>query len=77
MESTLFRHLGAHLETRDGVAGVSFHVWAPNASAVSVVGDFNGWEGGTHRMHNRGDAGIWELFVPGLAAGTLGTDSGR
>jgi 1,4-alpha-glucan branching enzyme len=68
---TAYEHLGAHVETHDGVRGVRFAVWAPNADAVSVVGDFNGWNGDAHRMHKRIPAGIWELFVPGLDVGTL------
>ncbi|MGB8852559.1 MAG: 1,4-alpha-glucan branching protein GlgB [Pirellulales bacterium] len=66
-----YEKLGAQLETIDGVAGVTFAVWAPNADLVSVVGDFNGWDGAGHRMHKRIPSGIWELFVPGLGHGTL------
>ena len=66
-----YEKLGAQLHVADGVAGVNFAVWAPNADAVSVVGDFNGWNGSTHRMHKRIPSGIWELFVPGLGPGTL------
>ena len=66
-----YEKLGAQLHVVDGVAGVNFAVWAPNAAAVSVVGDFNGWDGAVHRMHKRIPSGIWELFVPGLGAGTL------
>jgi 1,4-alpha-glucan branching enzyme len=66
-----YEKLGAQLHVVDGVAGVNFAVWAPNADAVSVVGDFNGWEGAAHRMHKRIPSGIWELFVPGLGPGTL------
>jgi 1,4-alpha-glucan branching enzyme len=66
-----YEKLGAQLETIDGVAGVTFAVWAPNATLVSVVGDFNGWDGAGHRMHKRIPSGIWELFVPGLGPGTL------
>jgi 1,4-alpha-glucan branching enzyme len=66
-----YEKLGAQLHVADGVAGVNFSVWAPNADAVSVVGDFNGWDGRAHRMHKRIPAGIWELFVPGLGPGTL------
>jgi 1,4-alpha-glucan branching enzyme len=66
-----YEKLGGQLETIDGVAGVTFAVWAPNADLVSVVGDFNGWDGGGHRMHKRIPSGIWELFVPGLGPGTL------
>jgi 1,4-alpha-glucan branching enzyme len=66
-----YEKLGAQLHVVDGVAGVNFAVWAPNADGVSVVGDFNSWDGATHRMHKRIPSGIWELFVPGIGAGTL------
>jgi 1,4-alpha-glucan branching enzyme len=62
--------LGAHLLTVGGVEGVRFAVWAPNARRVSVVGDFNGWDGRRHPMRLRQEAGVWELFIPGLGAGT-------
>jgi hypothetical protein len=68
---TAYEKLGAHVETHDGVRGVRFAVWAPNAAGVSVVGDFNGWNGDAHRMHKRIPSGVWELFVPGLDVGTL------
>jgi 1,4-alpha-glucan branching enzyme len=61
--------LGAHLMTVRGVAGVTFAVWAPNAARVSVVGDFNGWDGRCHPMRKHERNGIWELFVPGLGVG--------
>jgi 1,4-alpha-glucan branching enzyme len=61
-----WRILGAHLATIDDVEGCLFAVWAPNVQRVSVVGDFNGWNGHRHPMRNRGQSGIWELFVPGL-----------
>src|SRR5450830_714248 len=63
--------LGAHPITLDGVAGTRFAVWAPNARHVSVVGDFNHWEGRRHPMRLRREAGLWELFLPGVAAGAL------
>jgi 1,4-alpha-glucan branching enzyme len=63
--------LGAHPIEMNGVAGVAFAVWAPNAASVSVVGDFNGWDGRIHMMRVLGNSGIWELFVPGLEPGTL------
>jgi 1,4-alpha-glucan branching enzyme len=66
-----YEKLGAQLHSVAGVAGVNFAVWAPNADAVSVVGDFNGWDGRTHQMHKRIPSGIWELFVPGIGVGTL------
>ena len=66
-----YRLLGAHVETRQGVAGVCFRVWAPNAERVSVVGDFNRWDGRLHPMANLGANGVWELFLPGLGPATL------
>jgi len=66
----VYHKLGAQLRTLDGVAGVSFAVWAPSARRVSVVGDFNLWNGRSHPMRVLGASGIWEIFVPGLAAGT-------
>ncbi|MBM4120617.1 MAG: 1,4-alpha-glucan branching protein GlgB [Nitrospira sp.] len=73
-EGTLYRayeQLGAHLRTVESVGGVHFALWAPNARRVSVVGDFNGWDGRRHAMCSRGVSGLWELFVPDLPAGTL------
>jgi 1,4-alpha-glucan branching enzyme len=66
----IYDKLGSHLIELDGVAGTHFAVWAPNAEAVSVVGDFNGWNGSSHAMRKRIPSGVWELFVPGVAAGT-------
>jgi 1,4-alpha-glucan branching enzyme len=65
----LAERLGAAVTEVDGVAGVRFAVWAPNAKRVSVVGDFNLWDGRRHPMRLRHDAGVWELFVPRLGAG--------
>lgn len=65
----LGRCLGAQTVTIDGVAGVRFAVWAPNARRVSVVGDFNQWDGRRHPMRLRAEAGVWELFLPRLTAG--------
>ena len=62
--------LGGHPATLDGVPGVHFAVWAPNADSVAVIGDFNGWDGRSHAMHKRIPAGIWELFVPRVGPGT-------
>ena len=64
-----YRKLGAHLLIHEGVDGVAFAVWAPNARRVSVVGDFNAWDG--RRMPMRRVGGFWELFVPGLRPGHL------
>ena len=61
-----YEKLGAHLITHQGVEGVSFAVWAPNAKRVSVVGSFNDWDGRRHLMRPRGSSGIWELFIPNL-----------
>ena len=71
-EGKLFRAydlLGAHVQTIKGVIGVRFVVWAPNAMRVSVVGDFNGWDGRRHPMRSRGGSGLWELFIPDIAEG--------
>jgi 1,4-alpha-glucan branching enzyme len=67
----IFERLGAHPCSIDGVSGASFAVWAPNARRVSVVGDFNGWDGRRHPMRKRVEAGTWELFIPGVEKGTL------
>ncbi|WP_260986403.1 1,4-alpha-glucan branching protein GlgB [Bordetella genomosp. 13] len=61
--------LGAHPMRLDDVDGVRFSVWAPNARRVAVVGDFNGWDGRRHGMRRRHQAGVWEIFIPGVAAG--------
>ena len=66
-----YRILGAHVRRHEGVGGVSFAVWAPNAERVSVVGNFNHWDGREHQMRVRGGSGVWELFIPGLGAGEL------
>ena len=67
----LGRCLGAQPMHVDGVPGVRFAVWAPNAQRVSVVGDFNVWDGRRHPMRKRVEAGVWELFIPRLPIGTL------
>lgn len=62
----IYDKLGAHLITHQGVQGVCFAVWAPNASRVSVVGNFNNWDGRRHLMRPHGNSGIWEIFIPGI-----------
>ena len=66
----LYDKFGAHLQTIDGDPGVYFAVWAPNAQRVSVVGDFNGWDGRVHPMRKLLGSGVWELFVPGVQENT-------
>ncbi|MGH8598755.1 MAG: 1,4-alpha-glucan branching protein GlgB [Gammaproteobacteria bacterium] len=66
-----YRFLGAFAESRLAVPGVTFRVWAPNAERVSVVGDFNQWDGRTHTLSNLGASGVWELFIPELEAHSL------
>jgi 1,4-alpha-glucan branching enzyme len=73
-EGTLYKaydSFGAHVRTIQGIPGVHFVLWAPNAARVSVIGDFNGWNGLRHFMTNRGASGLWELFIPDLPEGTL------
>ncbi|WFU08226.1 1,4-alpha-glucan branching protein GlgB [Rhizobium sp. CB3090] len=65
----LFDKMGAHPLKHEGVQGFHFAVWAPNAQRVSVVGDFNGWDGRRHVMRFRSDSGIWEIFAPDVPAG--------
>ena len=67
----LYTRLGAQPVTVEGVAGVSFCVWAPNARRVSVVGNFNAWDGRRHPMRKRLGVGLWELFIPGLGKGEI------
>jgi 1,4-alpha-glucan branching enzyme len=67
----IYEKLGAHVIVHEGVEGVYFAVWAPNAERVSVVGDFNAWDGRQHPMRSLGDSGIWEVFIPRLRAGEI------
>jgi 1,4-alpha-glucan branching enzyme len=66
-----YEKLGAHLKTLEGVRGVHFAVWAPSAKRVSLVGDFNRWDGRVNPMRARGSSGIWELFIPELGEGAI------
>ena len=68
-ERRIYDKLGSQLRTIDGVPGTSFAVWAPNAQRISVVGDFNGWDGRCHQMRSLGSSGVWEIFVPGVTQG--------
>ena len=70
-EQRVYQKLGAHLREINGVRGVSFAVWAPNAIRVSVVGEFNRWDGRYLPMRPLGKSGVWEIFVPGLEAGLM------
>ena len=67
----IYERLGAHPTTMEGVEGVAFAVWAPNAQRVSVVGEFNYWDGRRHPMRKRVEAGVWEIFIPGVRVGQL------
>ncbi|MCJ7510416.1 MAG: 1,4-alpha-glucan branching enzyme, partial [Dehalococcoidia bacterium] len=67
----LYEKLGAHRMTVDGEEGMYFAVWAPDARHVFVVGNFNGWDKGSHPLRPRGRSGIWEGFVPGVRRGAL------
>ena len=66
----VYDKLGAHIREMHGATGVSFAVWAPNARGVSVIGDFNGWDGRLHMMRTLGSSGVWEIFVPEVGEGT-------
>ena len=66
-----YKTMGAQLCQHQGIAGVRFAVWAPNAERVSVIGNFNEWDGRVHPMRNHGSSGIWEIFIPGLTANAL------
>jgi 1,4-alpha-glucan branching enzyme len=68
---TLGEHLGAHPAESGGTKGTVFGVWAPNARSVSVIGDFNGWDAGSHPLEPRGGSGIWEGFIPGVGHGAI------
>ena len=68
-ERKIYDKLGAQLRTLDGIHGTSFAVWAPNAQRVSVVGDFNNWDGRFHSMRLLGASGVWEIFIPGVGQG--------
>ena len=65
-----YEKFGAQFREVDGVRGVNFAVWAPNAQRVSVIGEFNGWDNRTHAMQLHEDGGIWEIFIPNLPEGT-------
>jgi len=67
----LYRKLGANLVEVEGVKGVLFSVWAPNARAASVIGNFNSWDGHRHQMRVRGTSGVWEIFIPEIGEGEL------
>ncbi|MBA3273034.1 MAG: 1,4-alpha-glucan branching enzyme, partial [Chthoniobacterales bacterium] len=66
----IYERFGAHLRNIGGVDGVYFAVWAPNATRVSVVGDFNGWDGRVNPMRRLLGSGVWELFLPEVREGT-------
>src|SRR3989454_1345842 len=70
-ERRIYDKLGSKLRVIDGVPGASFAVWAPNAQRVSVVSDFNGWDGRFHSMRHLGPSGVWEIFIPGIGEGAL------
>lgn len=67
----IYKYMGAHVRVADKVKGVNFAVWAPNAVRVSVVGDFNNWDGRCHQMQRRGDSGVFEIFIPNIKEGEI------
>ena len=67
----LYRKLGAHISERDGIKGTYFAVWAPNARAVSVIGDFNGWNIEANFMAKKNELEVWDIFIPGVGKGAL------
>lgn len=67
----IYEKLGAHIREMNGIKGVHFALWAPNARGISVIGDFNRWNKKTHPMKPRGSSGIWELFIPGIGEGEI------
>lgn len=67
----IYNYLGAHLKEINGIKGVSFAVWAPNAIRVSVVGNFNNWDGRLHQMRRLGESGVFEIFIPGVNDGDI------
>ena len=67
----MYKKLGAHVTEKEGVRGVSFAVWAPNAKRVSVVGAFNNWDGRVNVMRNHPSCGVWDIFIPGIGEGEL------
>ena len=66
-----FQFMGAHVTEEDGQSGVRFTVWAPKAQRVSVVGEFNHWDGRSHVMERLADSGLWSVFIPQLVQGTI------
>ncbi|MBM3350998.1 MAG: 1,4-alpha-glucan branching protein GlgB [Betaproteobacteria bacterium] len=66
-----YKTLGAHIMTVQGVTGVRFAVWAPNAERVSVIGNFNNWDGRVHSMRSHGSSGVWDIFIPNLTTSDL------
>ena len=66
-----YEKLGAHIKTVNGITGIHFAVWVPSARRVSIVADFNGWDGRMHPMRPRGSSGIWELFLPNAKEGAI------
>jgi len=67
----IYKKLGAHKRDIEGTLGYNFSVWAPNAKGVSVIGDFNRWDGRIHQMKSTGTSGIWEIFIPGIVENSL------
>ncbi|MGL5802037.1 MAG: 1,4-alpha-glucan branching enzyme, partial [Cetobacterium sp.] len=71
MNYTLYKTFGSHLKKNNNIDGVLFTLWAPNAVQVSVVGDFNDWDGKRNYMNKDLETGVWSLFIPNLKEGTI------
>ena len=66
-----YKYMGNHKATHNGKEGISFMVWAPNAKEIELVGDFNDWDGSSHKLENLYDSGVWSIFTTDLSQGDI------